>query len=150
MDQTNERAFGWDDEISKESDFITLPAGDYDFMIESYERGRYEPSATATLPACPMAIVSIAIKTPLSQSGKVVIKHTLYLHSRCEGFLSQFFLSIGLKKKGEPLRMNWQAVPGTTGRLNLAVEISKNGNQYNTVKKFYPKEENKGFTAGTF
>lgn len=149
MEQMNERVLGWDDEISKESEFIVLPAGDYDFMVESYERGRYEPSAAATLPACPMAIIHLAIQTPLSQSGKTVIKHTLYLHSRCEGFLSEFFLSIGLKKKGEPLRMNWQAVPGTTGRLKLAVETSKNDNQYNTVKKFYPKE-NKGFTAGTF
>ena len=44
--------------------------------------------------------------------------------------------------------MNWSMVPGSTGRV--AVEPKEyNGNMYNNIKKFYPKEE-KQFKAGEF
>ena len=35
---------GWDDTIQEESEFIILPAGDYDFTVKSYERGRFNGS----------------------------------------------------------------------------------------------------------
>ena len=31
----------WDAEISKESDFVLLPAGEYDFKVAAFERARY-------------------------------------------------------------------------------------------------------------
>ena len=33
-----ERELNWDDEISQESEFTTLPAGDYDFEVIKFER----------------------------------------------------------------------------------------------------------------
>lgn len=145
---TMERELGWDDSIQKDNmEFITLPEGDYDFTVESFDRGRHNGSEK--LPPCNKAILKIRIDAP---EGEVYINHNLFLHSRVEGLLSAFFTSIGLKKKGEPLRMNWQAVPGCKGRLKLGIRhYQKDGEDrtINEVKQFYPKETSK-YTAGKF
>ncbi len=47
------RELGWDDEIEKGADYVLLPEGEYDFTIESFERGRFEGSDK--VPACPRA-----------------------------------------------------------------------------------------------
>ena len=137
------REFGWDDEIQKDSDYVTLPEGDYEFVVESYERARHPGSDK--LPACNKAIVKLRIDSPY---GTAFINHQLFLHTNTEGMLSAFFTAIGQKKKGEKLRMNWNAVPGSTGRAKVVIE-PYNGNDYNKIKKFYPKEE-KQFKAGEF
>lgn len=113
-----------------------LPEGDYNFKVAGFERARHEGSEK--LPPCNKAIVTLEVDSP---EGSVYIKHNLFLHSKCEGLLSAFFTGIGLKKHGEPLRMNWNAVIGTTGRCKLGIRkwIGKNGEemQSNEVKRFY-------------
>lgn len=143
------RELGWDDEISREgSEFILLPEGDYNFVVESYERARHPGSDK--LPACNKAILHLRITAP---EGEIRLEHNLFLHQRTEGFLSEFFTSIGLKKPGEPLRMNWNQVPGCIGRLKLGVHSwnNKDGEERksNQVKKFYPKTAS-NFTPGKF
>ena len=32
------RELNWDDEITKDSSFVELPPGDYDFTVDHYER----------------------------------------------------------------------------------------------------------------
>lgn len=149
-----EREFGWDDVIQKDSEFIILPEGDYDFKVESFERERFNGSEK--MPPCNVAIVKIRIDdTATGQSA--FVNHRLMLHSRCEWSLSEFFAGIGQKKKGEQLKMNWQMVPGSTGRCKLGIR-TYNGNEYNEIKKFYPKDPsynqkshvNGGYTAGQF
>lgn len=137
------RELNWDDDIQKDSDYVTLPEGDYEFVVESYERARHPGSDK--LPPCNKAIVKLRID---SAYGTVIINHQLFLHTNTEGMLSAFFTAIGQKKKGEKLRMNWNMVPGSTGRAKIAPE-TYNGNEYNKIKKFYPKEE-KQFKAGEF
>lgn len=141
-----DRELGWDDVINKESDFILLPEGDYDFRVESFERQRFEGSQYT--PPCNMAVLRLAIDTP---DGTASIQHRLYLHSSREAALSAFFLAIGQKKKDEPLRMNWNAVPGSTGRAHIVQKPDKNdaSRVYNNVSRFYPKEP-KRFEAGRF
>ena len=108
-----DREFDWNDEITQDSgEFLLLPEGDYKFIVESYERGRHQPQPGGKLPACNKAIVNIIVKTA---EGDVKLKHNLFLHSSTEGMLSAFFGSIGLKKKGEPLKMNWQEIAGKQG-----------------------------------
>jgi len=142
---TEERALGWDDEIEKESSFILIPPGDYDFKVTSFERARHDGSAK--LPACNKAIVFCTIETP---EGKATIKNNLFLHTTTESFLSAFFTSIGQKKKGERLKMNWNTVVGSTGRCKVVQYVGEDGNTYNDIKRFYPKEEPKGFIPGQF
>ena len=137
MSEIIERELGWDDEISRESDFTIIPEGDYDFTVTGFERGRHDGSEK--LPPCNMAIVTLAVTLPDGSTAN--LRHRLFLHSRCEGLLSAFFTGIGLKRKGEPLRMNWNAVPGAHGRCKITVRNwkGKNGEdmQSNDIKKFY-------------
>jgi len=40
MADTNEgRAFGWEDNVEQESNYVLLDKGDYDFMVVNMERG---------------------------------------------------------------------------------------------------------------
>lgn len=127
-----EREFGWDDTIEKDSEYIEIPECDYDFTVQSFERSRFDGSEK--MPACNMAVLKIMI----NYNGKnVPLEVRLMLHSRSEWKLSEFFASIGQKKKGEKLRMNWNTVPGSRGRCKIGFR-TYNGNKYNEVKKFYP------------
>lgn len=144
-----ERAFGWDDEIEKDgSDFILLPEGDYDFTVESFERARHNGSEK--LPPCNKAILKLRIETP---EGAALVNHNLFLHTKTEGMISAFFTAIGQKKKGEKIKMNWNAVIGAKGRCKIGIHewTGDDGEkrQGNQVKKFYPFEE-KQFKAGVF
>lgn len=144
-----DRELGWDDEIEKDgSDFILLPEGDYDFKVESFERGRHNGSEK--LPPCNKAILKIRIDT---DNGTALISHNLFLHKRTESMLSAFFMSIGQKKKGEKVKMNWNAVIGAKGRCKVGIHewIGNDGEkrQGNDIKKFYPFEGKK-FEAGKF
>lgn len=140
-----EREFQWDDTITKDSDeFVLLPEGDYNFVVDSFERARHNGSDK--LPPCNKAVLKLRIEAP---EGSTLIMHNLFLHSKTEGMLSAFFSSIGQKKKGEPLKMNWSLVPGSTGKVKLGIR-TYDGKQYNEIKKFYPKETGPAFKAGEF
>ncbi len=147
--EDNERELDWNDTIEKDSsDFITLPEGDYDFMVESFDRARHNGSDN--LPPCNKAILKIRIDDP---AGTVIVTHNLFLHTKVEGLISAFFSSIGQKKKGDQLRMNWALVPGARGRLKLGIrKYQKDGEDrtINEIKKFYPKEVTPSFTPGKF
>lgn len=136
-----EREYNWDDEIVKDSDFVLIPEGDYPFTVVGFERGRHEGSDK--LPPCNKAIITLRIALPDGTAQE--LKHNLFLHSKCEGLLSAFFVAIGQKKKGEPLRMNWNAVIGTRGICKISVRTwkGKNGEdmQSNDIKKFYSPED---------
>lgn len=140
-DNRMERELSWDDTIERDpGEFILLPEGDYDFVVTQVERARH--SGSAKLPPCNKAIVHLEIQ---ADEGTVTIKHNLFLHTITEGLLSAFFGAIGQKKHGEPLRMNWNQVPGSTGRCRISVR-NWTGNdgqamQSNEVKRFYHKDD---------
>lgn len=133
-DYNNNQGFelGWDSEIEKDSpDFILLPDGEYDFVVKSFERGRY--NGGDKIGPCPKAILMLGIDT---YEGEAVVRKELLLHSRLEGLLCEFFTCIGQRQHGQRVAMNWNAVPGARGRCKIGHYIGKNGNQYNEVKKF--------------
>lgn len=143
------RELGWDDEISQESTFTLLDEGDYRFRIEKFERGRHNGSTK--LPACNKAILTLSI---LDEDGNKLsdLTHNLFLHSSVEGLLSSFFLAIGQKKHGEPLRMNWGAVTGSSGWCHIFVDTyTKNDGsegKSNKIKYFIdPEKAPAGATA---
>lgn len=140
MNMNEERELGWDDEITAEAqEFIILPEGEYDFIIKKpVERGRKQ--ATDKMPACNKATVTITV---MHEGREVNIPTVLLLHSRTEWKLSQFFECIGLKKKGEPLRMQWNAIVGTKGRAKINTR-EYNGNKYNNVQEFVIKSNSQG------
>lgn len=145
-----EKELSWEDVIEKEgSEFILLPEGDYNFVVESFDRARH--AGSDKLPPCNKAILKLRIDAP---DGTAVITHNLFLHTKTEGLLSAFFTCIGLKKKGEPLRMDWNRVTGSCGRAKVGIHTYKNQQgdekKSNDIKKFYPKEQAPAFKAGAF
>ena len=143
------REFNWDDEITKDSSFVELPPGDYDFTSDHYERSRSKGSDK--IPPSNMAIVYFNIRTPDGQ--EVQIRENYILHEKLEWKLSELFCGVGLKKKGETLRMNWSALPGLTGRAKVSLDADRNdpSKKFNHIAKLYPKEDtNKKFQAGDF
>lgn len=131
------REFNWDDEILEESrEFKLLDEGDYQYTVVKVERARSQGSGK--LPPCNMAKVTFKI------ADNEIIENFI-LHSSLEWKLSQLFLSVGMKKRGEPLRMNWTAIQGKTGKCNVYVDKfpKKDGTEgtTNRIKKFYAYDE---------
>lgn len=142
MNNDMEREFGWDDVIEKDGgDFVLLPEGDYNFTVSKFERGRFNGSEK--MPPCNQAKLELTIHSP--EHGDVIVFHNLFLHSKTEGLLSNFFSGIGQKKKGEKLKMNWSTVVGSKGRCKIKENkytTSKGEERVNNqVQKFYPYEE---------
>ena len=131
-----EREYGWDDEISRDDEFTILPEGDYDFEVTSFERSRSKGSDN--IPASNMAVLDIKVT---DGKNTVYVKDYLVLHSKMEWKLSQFFRSIGVKKQGETVRMNWSAVPGAKGRCKVIVDKYTNDKgqtrENNKIAKYY-------------
>ena len=142
------KALNWDDEIVKDSgEFTLLPEGDYTFKVVNFERAWYDGSDK--IPPCNKAIITIKIEAP---EGTAELKENLFLTTKTEGLLSAFFASIGQKKKGEPLRMNWNKVIGSTGKVKVGTR-TYNDSTYNQVKRWLSPEEPKsagGFKPGAF
>ena len=127
-----DRELSWDDEINQEGGFIVLAPGEYPFTVKGYERSRSQGSDK--LPPSNMAIVEIEV-------GGTTVKEFLIMHTKAEWKLSQFFISIGMKKKGEPLRMNWPGVIGKTGMCKIKNE-TREGKTYNRIEEFLePKQQ---------
>ena len=138
--QSAGREYNWDDEISQDSaEFALLPEGEYEFSVTGFERGRYPGGAK--LPSCPKATVSLRFE---GVEGVAVIKHNFFMHSKCEGLLCAFFTCLGMRKHGEPLRMDWPGTVGGTGRAKITVRsyTGNDGREYQTndVKQFLEPE----------
>ena len=99
------------------------------------------------LPKCPKAELEIELTGP---EGTTRVNHNLFLHQKTEGLLSAFFISIGLKKHGEPLAMNWNAVPGAHGRCKVKIREWTNDKgevkQSNQIERFLDPEDDVPFT----
>lgn len=134
-----EREFGWDDTIQKDSEFVLLPEGLYWFTVKNYDRGRHTPNPQnpGKLPACPKATVYLQV---VANEGETELRHNLFLHSSTEGMLSAFFGAIGQKRKGEPLRMDWNSIVGKSGVCKVGIR-EYNGNKYNEVKSMIYAED---------
>jgi hypothetical protein len=138
----------WNDEVEKGEggDFVLLPPGDYDFTVESFERGRHPGGEKS--PACHKAILKLRIE---SQEGTTVITESLLLYDKMKWKLAQFFICLGEKEVNKKVKMNWNMVPGAKGRATIEVTTDRNDatKKYNHVKKYLPHEPKK-FEAGKF
>lgn len=139
-------AMDWDDSIENESgDFIILDEGDYNFKVTNFERGRF-PGSTK-LPSCPKATISVEVKT---NKGIAMARFDLLLCRSLEWKLCSFFRCIGQKKHGEKLKMNWNAVLGSTGRAHFKPKEYENSKgekkTVNDVERFidYNERQMKG------
>ena len=126
----------WNDYIEQESQFVTLPEGDYNFTVTSFEKAKH--AGSAKIPACNKAILELTFKAPNGQRGRC--KDFLLLHESVEWKLCAFFRSIGQKQHGTGLHMDWSKVQGAKGRAHFIV----NDDGYNRVDRYLDPEENEG------
>ena len=131
---TYEGALDWNSEI--EETYLDLPDGTYEYKVVELERGHYEPKPDSKIKEpCPQVKVFVEVKDPNSDQ-KVKLNSLLILHTRTKGLLCNFFRSIGVMKKGETLKMDWNVI-GKTGKLKL----SHNDKNYMQIEKFLSPEE---------
>jgi len=154
--QTDGYELSWDSEIAKDGpDYVTVEDGDYRFTVTQMDRERHPGSAK--LPPCNKAVVHIRLEIP---DGVCTIRHNLFLHSKCEGLLCEFFRGIGQRQHGQRIAMNWSAVVGATGRCHVTKRsfTGKDGQLKwtNDITKFYDPEPGQqpaqpsGYVAGKF
>lgn len=149
-DYTNEGyALDWDAEIENEgTPFVVAEPGDYNFTVVNFERARFNGSAK--MPPCNQAKLTLKLDMPDGQVCEV--KHNIFLHSKTEWRLCEFFTAIGQRKHGQKVSMNWNAVIGANGRCKITKRKFTNSNtgkemEANDVEKFYePAEDNLPFT----
>lgn len=145
-------ALDWDSEISNDGqDYVILPKGEYVFQVVDLEKGRH--GGSEKLPPCPKATLTLEVKTA---DGVARIRHNLFLHRTTERYLSEFFRSIGMKAKGEHMKMDWNKVPGAWGRGRFEPRsyIGNDGQEHhaNDLVKFLdydPELVKPGFTDVT-
>lgn len=136
-----DREFGWNDEITEEGgNYEPLPEGDYDFTVAKVERARSQ--GKGKLPPCNMAKVTFDVWGADDQREITV---NFVLHSSLEWKLSQLFLSVSMKKHGEPLRMDWTSIIGKKGKCQVIIRkyVKNDGTEgvTNDIKYFYAYDE---------
>ena len=105
----------WNDSIENDGqEFVLLPEGDYNFVVTGFERGRFPGGAK--VPACNKASITVQVSAP---EGVSTVKFDLLLYRSLEWRISAFFRSIGQKKHGEKLTMDWNKVIGSKGRAHF-------------------------------
>lgn len=132
------QTFDWDDEIlddGEDRDFVVLEPGEYDFEVTQFERAFYTAKAGGKLPDCNEADIIIKIST---DQGDAYVKDRFFLVKSTEWRISSFFVSIGMKKHGEPLKMDWAGSVGRTGRCKITkTKGTQNDDVYfNNVKAY--------------
>jgi len=105
----------WSDTIENDGqEFVLLPEGDYNFVVTGFERGRFPGGAK--VPACNKASITVQVS---AAEGVSTVKFDLLLYRSLEWRISAFFRSIGQKKHGEKLTMDWNKVIGSKGRAHF-------------------------------
>ena len=131
----------WDSAIESDgSQFIVLPEGDYAFTVTGFERGRYPGSAK--IPACNKASLTLTVELPDGQTA--TCKEDLILYRTLEWKLASFFRSIGQKKVGERVVIDWSKVLGARGRAHFKPRTYvSNGTEHttNSVDRYYDSDQ---------
>ena len=143
MDGMKNNLMDWDDSIESDGNgYVILEEGDYVFEITNFERGRHPGSAK--VPACNKASITLKMET---EQGTAFAFENLYLYRTMEWKLSEFFRSIGQKKAGERLVMNWNTVLGARGRVHIVPATYKGSDgqthEKNQVTRYLDYDESK-------
>lgn len=117
MSELNE-VMDWDavivDDGNEYAPKIILEEGDYKFTVSKLDRTMSKGSEK--LPPSRMAKLTLSVE---SDQGTATIITNLILHKSLEWKLSQFFRSIGQKRHGEKMKMNWGKVVGSYGIAHI-------------------------------
>lgn len=129
-----EKFFDFDGIIENDgqlNEFKLLPAGDYKFTVEKCNKGFYEKRNPDSKLKDGTPQVEVEMIATDGKGHSNYVRTKLFLCSSCEWRLSQFFRSLGMKKHGEQLRMDWDGAIGKSGmcRLSQRSYINKDGEE---------------------
>ena len=127
--------------IEQESQFVDIPVGDYDGIIDHYEidvctwdNQNYNGKKMLT------------VYINLDVNGQEVqVRDNIVLVKNMEWKLSQFFIGTGQKKKGEPLQNLGRAIqemPGLRVRISYVEDQKRrrqDGTPYKSIGRYYEK-----------
>ena len=138
------RIMDWNDTIQDDGqEYVTLPEGDYFFTVSEFERGHFPGSPK--IPACNKATLTLDIE---NDRGIATAKVDLILYRTLEWKIASFFRSIGQKKHGEKVVMDWNKVVGARGKAHIKPRsyTGKNGEerQANNVESFIDCDDPNG------
>lgn len=95
--------FNWNDNVTADSsEFITLMPGKYFGKVSKIDKKHWE--GNGKMNGCPYAEVTIEAKD--ADGRAAYIKDNLFLARSVEWKIGQFLHAFGLKKKGEPVRVD--------------------------------------------
>ncbi|MBQ6123063.1 MAG: hypothetical protein IJI59_15165 [Clostridia bacterium] len=139
--ERNSMIMDWNDTIQNDGkEFVTLPEGDYTFTVTNFERAHFPGSAK--LPPCNKASLTLTIDNDL---GIATARIDLILARSLEWKISSFFSSIGQKKQGETLKMDWDRVVGARGKAHFKprkyTDRYGNEREANDVERFIPCDD---------
>ena len=145
----NDGCLDWDDVVKEDGqEFLILQEGDYDFRVTNFERARH--GGSAKLPPCNKAVLTLEVQT---EEGIAYARVDLFLHQSVSWKIGSFFRSIGIKEKGEEMKMDWNKIPGARGRAHFRPGsfAGRDGQEHqkNEVTRFLPYDPNRvqpGFT----
>lgn len=136
---------GWDSEIENEgTPFVVAEPGDYNFTVIGMERARF--AGSDKMPPCNQAKLTLQLE--MQDGTECNVKHNLFLHSKTEWKLCEFFTAIGQRQKGQRIAPNWNNLIGAKGRCQISKRAyrGKDGSEKwtNDVVKFYEPEHLSG------
>lgn len=126
--------------------YTLLPEGDYSFTVVDLKQDRYQPGQKSKIGPCKRVTITLRVQDP-NTGDSVDLYHKLYMWNskNCIGMIAQFQDSIGIHKKGEPVRCDWrhEILVGKTGTLALNHKPNQDDPTkiYNNIKKLYPQEQ---------
>ena len=118
--------------IEKESEFVDVPEGDYNAVIDHVENGYCQWANEYN--GNPMCIVYVNVQLPAGQDAQ--LRENFVLNTDYEWKLSQLFLSTGQKKKGEPMQNLGRALNELAGR-SCQIRVKKNKGKGENADKTY-------------
>lgn len=117
--------------IEKESQFVDIPEGEYDGVIDHVENDLCQWNNDYN--GNPMISVYVNIQT---MEGEGQLRDNIVLNSDFEWKLSQLFLGTGQKKKGQPLPNLGRAIQELPG-MRVRVKIVKRPGKGDKANTFY-------------
>ncbi len=140
------RALSWDSTITEDSqEFLVVPEGDHAFQVTNFERARYEGGDK--MPACNKAVVTLRVRLKQDDGTfkYATVMTNIFLLGSMEWKIAQYFLSLGMKKRGEALKMDWQGSVGKKGYAHFKPRTYKNNDgddvKVSDVQRFIDYDE---------
>ena len=130
MDENRE--IGWGEEIvGEEQQFVLLPEGDYDFIVDgvNYNRKKMDDGTTVGF-----SEIICRVKT---LDGDVIVKSNIKLVQKMMWKITEFFVCLGMGQVGQKFKTDWPATRGRTGKLKIT-HREYNKKTYHQVDKFLP------------